>query len=144
MTWQLWVGIAFILVIAEIFSLTFYLILFAIGAFAAAVVQAGGLSLAWQIMTFVVLSLVLTYFLQPILKRTFIDHQGRPSNVDAMVGLRGYADEEVNDEHGLVKVEKEVWSARSFDGKPIPAGTPVEVVRVEGVKLIVKQLTMDN
>ncbi|NPV90235.1 MAG: NfeD family protein [Firmicutes bacterium] len=139
MSWLWWIAIAIVLVIAEVFSLTFYLILLALGALAAAAAQAIGLSLNWQLAIFVVVSLVLTGYLQPILKRSFIEHQGRPSNIDAIIGLKGYVTETVTDEHGLVKIDKEVWSARGLDGQTIEVGTQVEVVRIEGVKLMVRK-----
>ncbi|BCV21406.1 NfeD family protein [Moorella sp. Hama-1] len=140
MAWQIWVAIAIALVIAEIFSLTFYLILFAVGALGAALSQALGLSLSYQVGIFVVISIILAVFVQPILKRTFVvNHQGRPSNTDALVGQRGYVAEEVTGDRGLVKVNGETWSARSLDGQILAPGTLVEVIRVEGAKLLVKE-----
>ncbi|MDH7479412.1 MAG: NfeD family protein [Syntrophomonadaceae bacterium] len=141
MTWQLWLALALILVIAELFSLTFYLILFALGAVVAAAAQAVGLGLGFQLSAFATISLVLTVYLQPILKRTFVIHQGRTSNVEALVGQKGYVTEAVADDRGLVKIDREVWSARSGDGQVIPPGTPVEVARIEGVKLIVNKIS---
>ena len=38
---------------------------------------------------------------------------------------------------GLVKVKGAIWSARSADDRPIPAGATVTVKAIEGVKLIV-------
>jgi membrane protein implicated in regulation of membrane protease activity len=38
---------------------------------------------------------------------------------------------------GLVRVEREEWRAESVDGSAIPAGTAVEVLRVDGTRLIV-------
>ncbi|QGP93625.1 hypothetical protein MGLY_30450 [Neomoorella glycerini] len=141
MAWQVWVAIAIALIVAEIFSLTFYLILFAIGAFGAALVQALGLSLSYQVGIFVVISIILAVFVQPILKRTFVlNHQGRLSNAEALVGQRGYVTGEVTVDRVLVKVNGETWSARSLDGQTLAPGTPVQVVRVEGATLLVKRV----
>lgn len=38
---------------------------------------------------------------------------------------------------GLVRLEREEWRAESSDGAPIPAGTTVQVLRVDGTRLIV-------
>ena len=38
---------------------------------------------------------------------------------------------------GLVKVNGEVWSARSYDGHPIAAGVEVEVFEIDGVTAVV-------
>jgi membrane-bound ClpP family serine protease len=37
---------------------------------------------------------------------------------------------------GIVRVNKETWTAESLSG-PLPAGAPIHVVRVEGVRLLV-------
>lgn len=140
MAWQIWLAIAIALVIAEIFSLTFYLVLFAIGALGAALFQALGLSLSYQVGIFVVLSIILAIFVQPLLKRTFVfNHQERPSNADALIGQRGYVTEEVTGDRGLVKINGEIWSARTLNGQTLAAGTPVQVIRVEGTKLLVQE-----
>ncbi|MDN5325913.1 MAG: hypothetical protein PWP41_609 [Moorella sp. (in: firmicutes)] len=139
MAWQIWVAIAIALIIAEIFTLTFYLILFAAGALGAALAMALGLPLAFQVGVFVVISVTLAVFVQPILKRTLVlNHQGRPSNTGALIGQQGYVVEEVTADRGLVRVNGEVWSARSLDGQILNAGAPVRVVQVEGAKLLVK------
>ena len=39
---------------------------------------------------------------------------------------------------GQVKIGGQVWSAKTVETEVIPAGSIVEVVRVEGVKLFVK------
>ncbi|MDE6123912.1 MAG: NfeD family protein, partial [Eubacterium sp.] len=41
------------------------------------------------------------------------------------------------DAKGQVKVDNQIWSARSEDGSQIAEGTKVNVLRIEGVKLIV-------
>lgn len=137
MAWQIWIVIAILLIIAELFSLTFYLFLFAAGAFGAALIQAMGLPLAYQVVTFAVISIVLVVFVQPFLKRT-IKHQGRLSNAEALVGQIGNVTEEITGESGLVKVSGEIWTARSLDNRVFLVGTNVMVAKVEGAKLLVK------
>jgi membrane-bound ClpP family serine protease len=50
--------------------------------------------------------------------------------------------EEVNPDkaQGLVRVEREQWSAVSADGQPIPVGARVEVMAVDGGRLKVRPL----
>ena len=43
------------------------------------------------------------------------------------------------DPEGAVLIAGELWSARSIDGTTIPAQQPIEVVRVEGLLLLVKR-----
>ena len=42
---------------------------------------------------------------------------------------------------GAVYVDGKTWTARSTDGHSIPAGTQVQIQRIEGVKLIVNVLS---
>ncbi|OGO09698.1 MAG: hypothetical protein A3K46_01995 [Chloroflexi bacterium RBG_13_60_9] len=46
---------------------------------------------------------------------------------------------EVLDPKGMVQAEGELWSAESEDGAQLEAGARVEVVRVEGLRLIVRK-----
>ena len=40
---------------------------------------------------------------------------------------------------GQVKIDGNVWTARSVDDSVIPTGETVEVLQISGVKLIVKK-----
>ena len=61
------------------------------------------------------------------------------TNVDAVIGSRGYVTENIDnmDAVGQVKLGGMYWTARSEDGNPIAAGTLVQVTRIEGVKAFV-------
>lgn len=59
------------------------------------------------------------------------------TNIERLVGMIGLALDEVSGLQGLVKLEGEVWNSRSDDGRSLPPGTRVRVLRVEGNKLIV-------
>ena len=39
---------------------------------------------------------------------------------------------------GQVKVDEEIWTAVSEDSSEIAEGTEIEVVKIDGVKLVVK------
>ena len=57
------------------------------------------------------------------------------------IGKEGVVTECINniDATGVVKVSGSVWTARTEDDKTIiPEGAHIEVIRIEGVKLIVK------
>ena len=61
----------------------------------------------------------------------------RGFNPDSLVGLVGTATTQVDDV-GLVKIEGEICSARS--DQPIPAGSTVRVLKLEGRILVVKKV----
>lgn len=58
---------------------------------------------------------------------------------DSLIGRDGVVQTEIVPESskGKIKIERQVWSATSDE--TIPVGTPVRVVRVDGVILIVKK-----
>ena len=58
----------------------------------------------------------------------------------------GYVTETVDnmDATGQVKLGGMYWTARSEDGHKIPAGTLVEVTRIEGVKAFVTPVPVEE
>jgi len=60
---------------------------------------------------------------------------GRPVGAQALIGASGTAVTPLTPS-GICRVNNETWTARSVSG-PLPAGAPVHVAKVEGVRLIV-------
>ena len=67
--YQIWLIIAIVLVIIELLTAGFGVVCFAIGAGFSALAAGLGLSLTWQIIIFVVVSLLTFIFLSPIALR---------------------------------------------------------------------------
>ena len=63
-----------------------------------------------------------------------------PTNADRVLGRTARVTETIDNDSasGAVYVDGKTWTARSADGEIIPAGELVEIVRMEGVKLIVR------
>ena len=69
--------------------------------------------------------------------------QKQPTNADMYIGKEAVVTEDINnlDAKGLVKVGGSIWSARTeVDNYTIPAGAHVTVIKIEGVKLIVRPI----
>lgn len=137
-----WLALAVILSIAEIFTSGFFLLPFGIGAAVAAALEwffPG--SINWQWAAFIgVSSLVLV-----LLRRTvgLLTHEP-PMRVagDRLIGKPGVVIEEL-EEHtsqGRVRVEREEWRADAPGFEPMIVGTRIEVVAVEGTHLVVRPL----
>lgn len=142
--WHYWLIVGIVMFIAEIFTTGFFIMWFGVGAFVAALVAALGAGLTAQLISFVVVSLVLTVSSRTIFKRFFLGRaQGRElaTNVDALVGATAVVKEQIDNDkgEGLVKIGGEEWSAVSEDGSVIPPGSKVQVVRIEGVKAVVRE-----
>ncbi|RXR23739.1 NfeD family protein [Oerskovia turbata] len=146
MDWLWWVGAGLLFVLIEIISLDLVLIMFAGGAFAAAGVNAAGGPLWLQIVTFAVVSAALLLSLRPWLLRHL--RQRVPlaeTGAAAQVGRTAVVVDRVTELSGRIKLQGEIWSARTVDGSPeLPIGAEVRVVRIDGATAVVRSLAADS
>ncbi len=136
--WLLWMILAAILVVGEVFTAGFFLLWFGIGAAVAGVLALVGLSAVWQWGSFVVISGVLF-----AVSRRFAERFSRPQppgvGADRLRGKTGIVVEDVDNINntGRVRVDKEEWRAESAWGLTIAMGTRVKVVRLDGAHMVV-------
>jgi len=137
--WWIWFAIAAFFIIAEIFTMGFFLLWFGVGAAVAGVLAILGLGVGWQLGSFVVLSIILF-----AVSRSFAEKvtKKQPPGIgaDRFIHKKGVVIEEVDNlkNTGRVRIGKDEWRADSQDDKIIPVGKTVEVTRVEGTHLVVK------
>jgi membrane protein implicated in regulation of membrane protease activity len=138
--WVVWLVAACVLGVAEMHQGSFYLAPFAFGALLAALVGVLGVSVGLSAIVFALASTMVFAALRPVARR----HRRLPPSIRtgaaALVGRRGIVLERIaNDEGvGCVKIDGEVWTARSFDdGEVIDAGEKVEVVEIRGATALV-------
>lgn len=139
--WWIWMIIAAIFVVGEIFTAGFFLLWFGIGAAIAGVLALLNLGAAWQWIAFVVISGVLFAVSRRFAER-FSKKQPPGIGADRFIGKKGVVLEEVDNikNTGRVRIEKDEWRADSDTGEVIPVGKRIEVIRLEGTHLIVKTL----
>ena len=148
MNWAAYMWLAFMVgfVIVEA-ACPFHLvsIWFAVGSLAAMLAAVLGVQLWLQITLFLVVSVGLLVATLPLVKKFVIPRQ-KKTNVDAVIGTRGYVTEAVDNlsAAGQVKLGGMYWTARSEDGHRIPEGTLVEVTRIEGVKAFVTPVPVEE
>ena len=111
---------------------------FAAGALVSGIVALLHGALWLQIALFFLVSIALLLAMFPLVKKV-MNPKNSKTNVDSVVGSRGYVTEAVDNltAVGQVKLGGMPWTARSETGEPIAAGTLVEVKRIEGVKVFV-------
>jgi membrane protein implicated in regulation of membrane protease activity len=138
MTW-LWIAVCVLLVILEATTAMLVCIWFVGGSAAALIVSLCGGPVWLQVVLFFVVSGVCLVLLRPIIKKHFTPKLVK-TNVDAIVGQKGYVTEDIDniDATGQVKLGGMYWTARSVSGENIPKGTLVEVDHIEGVRAFVK------
>jgi membrane protein implicated in regulation of membrane protease activity len=138
--WVYWLIAAVILGIGESATLGFFLAPFAIGALLAALVSAIGGGLGISLAVALVVSVVVLGALRPLARSHRRQLPGLRTGTAALVGREVLVLERITQDHGLVKLEGEQWSARSFiDGQVFEPGDRVSVVEIRGATALVTE-----
>lgn len=139
--WHIWIIVALVLVIVEIFTAGFAVVCLAVGCVGGAIAAACDASTEMQLLSFSITSAIALVLVRPLLKRTLVKEEKVKTNADAMVGRRGTVCNAIEGvDGGRVMVDGVDWRARSSDGSDVACGESVEVVAVDSVVLIVKKL----
>jgi membrane protein implicated in regulation of membrane protease activity len=141
MEYYYWLIAAIVLVIVEICTAGFGALCFALGAAFSALVSGLGGSFTWQILVFVVVSLLTFIFLRPVVVR-FLDKKSKDvkTNAEAIIGRKGIVSERIDaSQHtGRVAIDGDDWKAVSEDGSVIEKGTDVEIIKLDSIIVTVK------
>lgn len=142
--WAIWTIVGLILVALEIVTPAFLMGALAVAAFVTALFAALGLSLTWQLVIFAAAAIITLAALRPVVLKYF--SRGTSEDVDPlarMVGKSGRVQVGIDNKQGVGRVAAKgsTWAARSEDGEPIAADTPVRIVAVDGLTLIVEPVT---
>ncbi|MDF5757767.1 NfeD family protein [Spongiactinospora sp. TRM90649] len=137
--WVIWLVLAVVLGVAEIFTLTAALGLLGGAALLTTVAAAIGLPVPLQLVVFTISSVAGLVVLRPIVARRHIRQPPlRRFGVEALVGKTAYAVTEVTGRAGRVRIGGEEWSARAYDETlVIPEGAAVDVMQIEGATALV-------
>jgi membrane protein implicated in regulation of membrane protease activity len=140
--WVIWLIVAVVFGVGEIATLGFFLAPFAGGALVAALVSGAGAGTAISLASFLVVSLVLLGAMRPIARSHRMQAPRLRTGTAALVGRSGMVVERIaNDEGvGCVRIDGEVWTARSYDDDDIiEAGKRVQVVEIRGATALVAE-----
>jgi membrane protein implicated in regulation of membrane protease activity len=137
-TWQIWIIVALVLFVLELFTPGFYVMSVGLGCFISALGSALGLSFAVQLILLAAGSIASIFLLRPLLLQYKGD--GKKSGIEALVGRDAVVIESIDNalNEGRIKVGGENWKAQSSDGKPIKKGTIVYIEHISGVTASVK------
>ena len=137
----IWLIASAIMFILEIFTISFLLFFPALGAFLAFLCAIFGASIQVQIITFVISSILLIAFIRPIVTK-FFKAKDVAMNSESVIGKNAVVIKEIDNLHGKgqVKVAGELWSAVSSTDENIEEGSTLIILKIEGVKLIVKKV----
>ncbi len=140
--WAIWLAIAVVLVIVEMFSLELVLLMFAVGAVAAALVSGVGGPIWLAVLVFAAVSVALLTLLRPPLVERLHAGPTLAQGHDAQVGRRAVVIEPVSRFNGRVRLSGELWSART-DSEDLGFDTDeeVKVLRIDGATAVVGAIT---
>lgn len=135
----IWLILMVVFLIVEGLTVSMVSIWFALGALAATLTALAVDNLWVQIAVFLAVSAVCLAALRP-LSRKWLTGRKQPTNADRVIGAEGLVCQAIDNlaGAGAVQVFGQTWTARSEDGSPIPAGSRVKILRIEGVKLFVQ------
>ena len=133
--------IAFILfVVGEAVTVGLVSIWFAVGSLGALLTAALGGGLWLQIAVFLILSALSLMLLKPLSRKWMAGHKAARTNADRVIGETALVTEDIDNTMatGQVRVDGQIWTARSAHGVVIPAGSRVKVLSIQGVKVMVE------
>ncbi|MCC0634414.1 NfeD family protein [Clostridioides sp. ZZV15-6388] len=136
----IWLIVAILFGIAEMLTPSLTLIWFSVGAVILIFLSTFIKSIFLQVLIFAVISIaMLVVATKKIVKKDKTYKSN--TNLQAMISKKGVVTEEISsNQTGLVVVEHEIWTAISIDDEKIDKGSTVEVLKIEGVKLVVKKV----
>ncbi|MBR2031159.1 MAG: NfeD family protein [Alistipes sp.] len=141
--WHIWVIVALVFVIVEMFTTGFAVMCISFGCLFGAGASALDWDIKWQLLVFAVGTALAFLTVRPLVYKFFYKKgQEVKTNVDALVGRRAIVTERIEGElhAGRVKVDGDDWKAVSTDTEPIEAGEAVEITAINSVILTVKKL----
>jgi membrane protein implicated in regulation of membrane protease activity len=140
MSWALvWLIVGIALIIAEVVSGDFVLIMLGVAALFGAGAEVLTGNLVIDVAVFAIASVGMLLLVRPALKRRFLSGPTHHTGIDALIGARAVVLSTVDAEAGQVKLAGDVWSARSLGEHlpPIAPGTQVTVVEISGATAVV-------
>ncbi len=132
-----WLSLMIFLLFLEAITFNLFTIWFALGALGAFIISYFVLDMSVQVIVFSIISIVSLLSTRSLVKK-YLNTKKVKTNLDAVVGKVGLVNKRITpNEFGIVKVDGKEWTAKS--SHLIDIGEEIEVLAIEGVKLIVKR-----
>ncbi len=141
--WHIWVIIALVFVIIEMFTAGFAVMCISFGCLFGAVASLWDIDIKWQILAFAVGTALAFVTVRPLVYKFFYKKEREvKTNADAVVGRNAIVTERIEGElhPGRVKIDGDDWKAIALDNETIEVGEAVVVKAINSVILTVKKL----
>jgi len=136
-----WIIIALVTLGIEIITVgTLVSIWFTLGAVVAYFAYLAQMNFLTQLIVFIGVSILAFLTLRPLAAR-FLSAKQQPTNADRLIGRHMVVTEAISEEHwGAVTIQGVRWSVREVKNKSVDVGETVEIIALEGAKLLVKKV----
>ena len=141
--WTWWLIIAGICFILEIASEGFLMVWFGVGALVAMGISFFINNFIIQLITFIVSSTILVLCTRKFSKK--IEPKTVATNVYTIIGKKAVVSLTIDNVkgQGQIKIDGDIWSAKTENDEIISEGSAVEILRIEGVKAIIKKPSIE-
>ena len=141
--WHIWIIIAVVLFIVEIFAPNFLFASIAIGCIAAGIIAAFDCGINIQLIAFAIGTLIAFFGIRPFMLKYFHKKSDKiKTNMEALIGKVGRVSETINTSknEGRIMVEGDDWKAETENDEIVNIGEKVEILQVNSTILIVKPI----
>ena len=140
--WFIWLVVAGVFTIVEIATVGFFIIWFGVAALLTAIFSLFmPEAFLVQVVFWAISSVLLVLFTKRFTDK--VKPETTATNVYSIIGKLAVVTTKINNENatGQIKVDGDVWSAKTENyDEVIEAGEHVEILRIDGVKVIVKKV----
>ncbi len=144
--WVFWLIAAGVFFIIEMITVGFLIFWLGIGALLAMITSFITDSILIQLIVFVITSTLLILFTRPLINKFIKMPKDTKTNSYSIIGKKGIVVKSISNIEGTgqVKVDGEIWSAKSYVDEDIPENTEIEIVEIDGVKAVVKKINKNS
>jgi membrane protein implicated in regulation of membrane protease activity len=144
--WLIWLIVAGFFLILQCMTTGFLVFWFSIAALITMLASLFVKNVIVQIATFVISSAIILYVTRSLKENVPMQDETIKTNAHSVEDKVGKVtvDIDPSEATGQVKIDGETWSAKSYNDTFISKNTEVSIEKIEGVKVIVKPLQLEN
>ena len=138
--WLIWILAGVIFFIIELFTPMLFFLNLAFACLLSAIGAYFGLAFVWQVVIFVIFSVIFLAFLRPFLMKNVTTKDASTGIEGKYIGHNAKTILPTNELDGRITIYGEEWAARNVNKEEIPKDTDVKIVRNEGTIFYVEKI----
>lgn len=139
-----WIVIIVAAIVIEVSTIALTSVWFAVGGIVALLLAIFNVDFVWQLLVFVGVSTISLLATRPIAKKMNTKDVIH-TNADKLINMIGVVTKEIPaSEVGEIRVNSELWRAKSLEAEDIEVGEKVIVNNLDGNKLIVSRIKKND